>query len=150
MDEFTSILFFNMLINAIVSIIIVFLAIGLFKGKDYTSKGDKINYKNKYIQFFVVRIVPIIMVLFSVYMNYAPITDYYRRDYLSNQAILEDFSAPKNSIFSEKLYFKDDSEVYNFPKKNLGKIILEKGKKYQFVYARRTKIILKMELVNSR
>lgn len=110
--------------------------------------GKTIKYKNKYFDFVFRRIVPFIIIIFAIYVIYDPVLDFVKKDYQNTEGVFKQLSAPKNNLLAEQVHFENDSHTYEFPKKFLGKIKLEKGKKYVFTYTKRTRLIIDIKESN--
>lgn len=148
MSQYNSILTQQIIYNSIATIffIAIAIAIGLFYGIDILEEDD-IVFKNDIIKFISARIIPIALIIFGIWSSSGSIMDYANKDFKTREGVLETISSPRNRIFTEVVYFKDEKNSYELPKKYLRKIEIEKGNYYKFTYAKRTGLILDIQLI---
>ncbi|MPN16579.1 hypothetical protein SDC9_163924 [bioreactor metagenome] len=119
------------------SIILLYLA--------YDFYNDKIVTQNYTSRIFATRIMPLALILGSIWFSGEPILDYIIKDYKIKTGILEQINAPYKRVSTEQLFIEGEVDSYSLPKGILKDE--EKGKLYEFKYAKRSRIILEIHEV---
>lgn len=119
------------------SIILLYLAYDLY--------NDKIVTQNYIARIFATRIMPLALTLGSIWFSGEPILDYIIKDYKIKTGILEQINVPYKQLATEQLFIEGEVDSYSLPKGILKDE--EKGKLYEFKYAKRSRIILEIHEV---
>ena len=141
-----SVLFKINILNIIGSIILIIIAVSFFKGRNIFNGFTKIKIDNNIIKVFVKIILPIAFIAGAVWFSEESIVDYIKKDYVIREGTEEKINAPYNHPATEEFYIYEDKNLYYLPKGYLKST--EKGKKFKFTYAKRSRIIIKIEEIN--
>ena len=87
-------------------------------------------------------ILPIAFIVGAVWYSEGSIIDYIKKDYIIMEGTEKDISTPYNNPTTEDFYIYEDEYCYYLPKGYLKSE--EKGKKYRFKYAKRSRIIIEI------
>lgn len=139
-----SILVKNIIFNCIISILLLYGAYNFFNGVN-AFNNEKIVTQNRISRIFATIIIPLVLILVSIWFSGEPILDYVIKDYKIKTGILEDINVPYKYVTTEELYIQGEVDSYSLPKGFLQNE--EKGKLYEFKYAKRSRIILEIHEV---
>lgn len=141
-----SILFKINSFNIIGSIILIIIAVSFFKGRNIFNGFSKIKIDSNTIRVFVKIILPIAFIVGAVWFSEKSIVDYIKKDYIIREGTEKKINAPYNHPAAEEFYIYEDKYSYYLPKGYLKS--QEKGKKYKFTYAKRSRIIIEIEEID--
>lgn len=139
-----SVLVKNIIFNCIISILLLYGAYNFFNGVN-AFNNEKIVAQNCISRIFATRIIPLVLIIASIWFSGEPILDYVIKDYKIKTGILEQINAPYKQVFTEQLFIEGEVDSYSLPKGILKDE--EKGKLYEFKYAKRSRIILEIHEV---
>ena len=94
------------------------------------------------------RIVPVLMVLASIYMVYSPIHDYINNDYIHEKGTLEKVNFDSSKPYKYSIVI--DDELYTVSSDVKDSLQLHKGAQYRFVYSNKSKIIIEIYEVEGK
>lgn len=131
-----SIIFYCIISLALIySSIYFFLGINGFNHKPITTK-------NAISKILATKILPLILILGALWLSGAPILDYITKDYRTTQGVLTKIKSPYKDIANVEFYIEGDRDPYYLPRAFIIKNI--SGTRYEFVYGRRSRIIIKI------
>lgn len=139
-----SVLVKNIIFNCIISILLLYGAYNFFNGVN-AFNNEKIVTQNRISRIFATRIMPLALTLGSIWFSGEPILDYIIKDYKIKTGILEQINVPYKQLATEQLFIEGEVDSYSLPKGILKDE--EKGKLYEFKYAKRSRIILEIHEV---
>jgi hypothetical protein len=142
-----SILMKNIILNCIGSIVLLYVAYNFLNGVNGFN-NKKIITQNRIYKIFLIRIIPVILIIASVWFSGEPILDYIIKDYKVNTGILTDINVPYKYVTTEELYIQGEIDPYYVPKGFIQ--TEEKGKLYEFKYGKRSRIIIEIHEVKNR
>ena len=134
-----SVLLKSIFFHCIFSILLLYGAYNFFNGVN-SFNNEKITTQNRISRIFQTRIIPIVLILASIWFSGELILDYTIKDYQSKIGIIETINVVKGE---DELYIKGEPDSYSLP--NTFANDVKKGNKYQFTYGKRSRIIIGIE-----
>lgn len=146
MESYSRILLQNTLINIGISIFLIIAMLSFALGKTDVFSKRKVVFKSKSYKLFYTKVIPIILGLSIVYLNLSSIIDYIKPDLQTRWGTLNSMSY--NSKNFKQFSVKIDNNIYRIPIGVKEPDVLIIGKKYEFVFTSRGKVIVKISQLN--
>jgi len=134
-----SVLLQSIFFHCIFSILLLYGAYNFFNGVN-SFNNKKITTQNRISRIFQTRIIPIVLILASIWFSGELILDYTIKDYQSKIGIIETINVVKGE---DELYIKGEPDSYSLP--NALADDVKKGNTYRFTYGKRSRIIIGIE-----
>lgn len=136
-----SILLKNIIFNCIISALLLYASFSFLKGTN-AFNNKKIVVHSIAAKMVITKILPVVLLIGAIWFSGEPILDYMVKDYKINKGILRNINAPYRYLTTEEFFVEGERDPYYLPKGLLN--IQEKGKTYEFKYAKRSRIILEI------
>lgn len=132
----------GMIINyAIISAIFLVSGVNLFHGINLFEYDRRITTKSVAMRIWMTRVLPVLMIVGSIWFSGRPILDYTIKDYQMRKVVVTYVSSPlRTYILKSDVGVVEEIDTYSLP---IGYPIMPKeGKTYEFTYGKRSRIII--------
>lgn len=146
MNNYKTVLLYNILINLGISIVITIAGIGFLLGKSSLLTNKNIVFKTNIYKIIYTRIIPSILLLGILYLNYSSVSDYIKPDFKSTEGVLNSISYSSRNF--KQYNVRIDEGVYSIPLTVKDPQLLIKGKKYKITFTSRKKIIVEINQID--